>query len=286
MKERIALLLLLIANLMSSCVIEDEIADSVTMDISYGNEQLQKLDIYYSDTCSNCSVLVFVHGGGWNSGDKRDFPSHLINFFRKKGYVVVSLNYSLSPNPVDIYSPNQIRFPKHVDDVALGIRWVYENIEQYGGQPTNIILMGHSAGAHIVGHMLWEAKVYSVPIKSFILLDGGAYLIGDVDLLNIYPNIITLTQNAIGDSDVFNHLDFFPSYNVTQPPSDSKVILISSTDPYRKNSNDILCNLLSSLNWIVYKRSIQDVSHETILTRLPDYWEEINSFIDDSEKNL
>ncbi|MBN8867925.1 MAG: alpha/beta hydrolase [Solirubrobacterales bacterium] len=100
-------------------------------------------------------VVVWVHGGGWMNGDKKNRMTDKARLFNDLGYVVASLNYRLSP---DIsgggfdgsFDPGRVRAPDHVRDVAEAIRWLSRNVASHGGDPDRIVLVGHSAGAHLV----------------------------------------------------------------------------------------------------------------------------------------
>ncbi len=85
-------------------------------------------------------IIVYVHGGGWRIGDKArvyEKPAH----FCAQGYIFASVNYRLSPD---------VRHPAHTQDVADAVAWLHEHAHEFGGDPRRIVLMGHSAGAHIV----------------------------------------------------------------------------------------------------------------------------------------
>jgi acetyl esterase/lipase len=113
-------------------------------DLAYGREADQSLDIYYPDRClaARCPVVMWVHGGGWRTGDKgNNGAKDLAATWENAGAVVVTLNYRLTPDVVH---------PAHVQDVAAGIAWTRANIGRYGGDPQRLFLLGHSAGAHLV----------------------------------------------------------------------------------------------------------------------------------------
>ena len=101
------------------------------------------LDIYTpcSEECT-CPrpVMIYVHGGGWTRGDK-SAVAEKPQFFTEEGFIFISTNYRMTP---------EVEFPIHVEDVARAIGWVHANISEYGGDPQQIFLMGHSAGAHLV----------------------------------------------------------------------------------------------------------------------------------------
>ena len=116
--------------------------------------KLNQLDLYQpADVTAGAArpVVVYVHGGGWSSGDKDNKISRKVNLFTGAGYVFASVNYRLSPDPIDLsYPASRVRFPTHPGDVGEAIAWLDRNVASYGGDPRRILLIGHSAGAHIV----------------------------------------------------------------------------------------------------------------------------------------
>ena len=122
--------------------------DDVTMttDVAYGSDPLQKLDIYtYNDAAEGerRPVLIYVHGGGFTGGTKQGayYPQSATAWAARNGMVGVNIDYRLAPAHT---------FPAGRDDLAAAIAHVRANIAQYGGDPDRIFLWGHSAGA---GHV-------------------------------------------------------------------------------------------------------------------------------------
>lgn len=78
-------------------------------------------------------------------------PGFKAQHFNSLGYGFVSLNYRLSPNLIENSEliPNRIQFPDHPSDVGAAVGWIGSNIENYGGNPNQVALLGHSAGAHL-----------------------------------------------------------------------------------------------------------------------------------------
>ncbi len=113
-----------------------------------------QLDLYSPDGAKagdHRPVVVYVHGGGWSVGDKSNKIAAKADLFTAAGYAFASVNYRLSPDPVDPAFPaDRIRFPDHPDDVGEAIGWIDRNVGAYGGDPSRIVLIGHSAGAHLV----------------------------------------------------------------------------------------------------------------------------------------
>lgn len=147
---------------------------------------LLSLDIYHSADLESSSdslkpVVIYVHGGSWNKGDKALNMANKVALFNREGYVLVSVNYRLSPNPYAPNNPNRIKYPIHNQDIAQAIKWVVDNIDQYGGDANKIALLGHSAGAHLVAltgtneRFLNEVGVELSAIKAIAAIDSQGY---------------------------------------------------------------------------------------------------------------
>lgn len=112
----------------------------VKNDIPYGSDPLQKLDLYAPAKADHAPVVLFIHGGEWSRGDKREVSSKP-KFLNENGILFLSANYRLSPK--DIH-------PAQANDVASAIAWTRKHAPEFGGDPAKIILMGYSAGCHLV----------------------------------------------------------------------------------------------------------------------------------------
>jgi acetyl esterase/lipase len=102
-------------------------------------EDRHRLDVYAPPDAAGLPVVIYYYGGGWRSGDK-DLFEHLGRAFAVRGIVAVVVNYRLTPD---------VRSPAHAEDCAAAAAWVHEHVATYGGDPSKIVLMGHSAGAHL-----------------------------------------------------------------------------------------------------------------------------------------
>lgn len=103
------------------------------------------LDIYYPETDKGFATLVWFHGGGLEGGNKE-----LLEGFRRQGFAVVSVNYRLFP---------KCKCPDYIDDAAMAVAWVFDNIAKYGGNNEQIYVSGHSAGGYLT-LMVALAKEY------------------------------------------------------------------------------------------------------------------------------
>lgn len=118
--------------------------------VSGVDPNLLSLDIYhFGETGPQRPVVVYVHGGAFALGDKANNMTNKQNLFSGLGYLLISVNYRLSPS---VYStdPTRIKYPTHHNDVADAVQWLLTNIATYGGNPDRLALLGHSAGAQLV----------------------------------------------------------------------------------------------------------------------------------------
>lgn len=131
----------------------------------------QTLDIYAPAEGDGHPVVFWIHGGGWQTGDKAEVQ-HKPRAFVERGFVFVSTNYRLLPD-VDMQTIFR--------DVAKSLGWVHKHIGEYGGDPTRILVMGHSAGAQLAALMSIDdryLKAEGVPLtalKGCVPVDGDTY---------------------------------------------------------------------------------------------------------------
>jgi acetyl esterase/lipase len=148
------------------------------------DEYRHRLDLYVPLGEKNFKTVIFVHGGTWSMGSKDGFlmlPGHKAadhgKFFAEKGIAAVHVNYRLSP---------KVKHPEHVTDVARAIGWVKNNIANYGGDPEQLYLMGHSAGGHLVALVTCDPKYLTAEkvdgkcIKGVIGVSGVYALTADL----------------------------------------------------------------------------------------------------------
>lgn len=151
-----------------------------TGDIAYGEDDRQSLDVYRPKAVRSAPVVVFWYGGSWTSGTKESYR-FVGSALASRGFVAVLPDYRLHPD---------VRFPAFIDDAAHAVAWVQANIEKFGGDPTRIVLMGHSAGAHIATFVgihpeyLQRAGVNTEHIKGLVGLSGPYALDPNSAMLN------------------------------------------------------------------------------------------------------
>lgn len=115
----------------------------LSKDIAYGKADAQKMDVYQPLHADHAPVILMVHGGGWRIGDKAGSQLVRNKALRwvAQGYIFISINYRMLPG-ADVLT--------QADDVARALAAAQTRAAEWGGDPAKFILMGHSAGAHLV----------------------------------------------------------------------------------------------------------------------------------------
>jgi arylformamidase len=145
----------------------------VKQDIPYAEpaDPRQKVDVYAPEGAKNLPVVFWIHGGGWQAGDRTNVQVKP-QAFVDRGFVFVSTGYRLLPN-VDMGTIFR--------DIARSVRWVHGHIAEHGGDPKRILVMGHSAGAQLaalisIDDRYLKAEGLSLDIiKGCVPVDGDTY---------------------------------------------------------------------------------------------------------------
>jgi acetyl esterase/lipase len=112
-------------------------------DLAYGASPDQMMDIYLPSGKPRSQVLFMVHGGAWEFGDRKGkkFIKNKIQRWVPKGYIVISVGYRLIPNAGPLEQAN---------DVAAALGFAQQKVKEWGADPNQFILLGHSSGAHLI----------------------------------------------------------------------------------------------------------------------------------------
>ncbi|MSU27404.1 MAG: alpha/beta hydrolase [Pedosphaera sp.] len=129
----------------------------------------QQVDIYSPSDAKNLPVVFWIHGGGWQAGDKTSIQLKP-QAFVDKGFVFVSTGYRLLPE-VDMVTIFR--------DIAKSLGWVHANIAKHGGDPKRILVMGHSAGAQLAALICTDERYLKAEGLSFATIKGCVPVDGD-----------------------------------------------------------------------------------------------------------
>ena len=163
-------------------------AERVRLDVAYRegpdiDDEKHRLDLYLpAEGTEGWPTFVFVHGGGWTSGDRRlgalgiQPIRNLGRFYAARGYGVVLPSYRLQPG---------VDWRTQIDDVAAAVAWARRTVAQYGGDPDAIFVGGHSAGAWLAARVgladapLGRFGVDRSSLCGLVLVSGAGYDLAD-----------------------------------------------------------------------------------------------------------
>lgn len=171
-------------------------AGRVLRDLKYGPAGRQALDVYLPEVLPenprNAPIMVMVHGGGWVIGDKsnKGVWREKVAHWGAQGYIFVSVNYRMLPEADPL---------EQARDVARAVAWVQKNAARHGGNAGRMVVMGHSAGGHLVSLLAADptlaAEHGARPWRGTVSLDTAAF-----DIEGIMTNRhARLYDRAFGD---------------------------------------------------------------------------------------
>lgn len=163
-----------IATFIACCVLLATSASAAApQEYAYGAAPLQTLDFWRASTSAPAPLIVFVHGGGWKRGDKSTATgAQKVTHWGAASYAFAWINYRLVPDAT---------VEQQAADVAASIAWLRAHATTMGIDPARIVLMGHSAGAHLVAlvgtdpQYLAAAGMAMTDLRGIVALDGAAY---------------------------------------------------------------------------------------------------------------
>ncbi|MEW5834716.1 MAG: alpha/beta hydrolase [Pseudomonadota bacterium] len=124
----------------------------VARDVAYGSDPRQRFDVYAPAGAHDAPVILMVHGGGWRRGDKSmsNVVANKVAYWVPRGVVVISVNYRMLPDTPPL---------EQARDVARALSLAQRRVAEWGGAPDRFVLMGHSAGAHLVSLLAAEPQL-------------------------------------------------------------------------------------------------------------------------------
>lgn len=165
----------------------------VLRDVAYGNDPRQRFDVYLPSSPRHAPVILMVHGGGWAFGDKASpgVVDGKATYWLAKGYVLISVNYRLLPEAAPL---------EQARDVARALAAAQRLAPSWGADRDRFLLMGHSAGAHLVALLGADPDMLSaagaIRPRGVVSLDSAAL---DVTQIMTLPRHLRLYDRAFGD---------------------------------------------------------------------------------------
>jgi arylformamidase len=156
-----------------------------------------RLDVYSPGVGKDHPLVIWIHGRAWKFGDKTSVQAKP-KAFNELGYVLVSINYRFHP---------VVTYKEQAGDTARAIHWVHEHARDFGGDPSRVFLIGHSAGAHLAalvgtdGHYLKNDGLKLSDLSGVILLDGAGYDIPRQIQQAMLPRLKTMYKTVFGENE-------------------------------------------------------------------------------------
>ncbi|KPM21735.1 carboxylesterase [Citromicrobium sp. RCC1885] len=224
--------------------------------IAYGRHEDQVLTITRSEAARSDAalpVLVFFHGGSWANGSPEAY-GFIGRNFAPRGFVVVNAGYRLVPEG---------RYPAMLADSAAAVKWTVQNIARYGGDPDQIYLMGHSAGAYnavMLGiDRRWTRRL-GLPEDT---IDGVIGLAGPYDFLPLEGEGM---KNAFGEAKPLAATQPIRFARKDAPP----MLLITGADDEQVSPDNVrkLYDALAAKGAPVRRVVLDDIGHITLVMGL------------------
>jgi arylformamidase len=215
---------------------------TILKDIPFGAHPEERLDIFPSKI-HDSKILVFIHGGYWHLLDKAMFH-FLAGHFLKYNVTTVLINYPLAP---------QSSIGEIVTSCRKALRWLHDNIIRFNGDPTELYLLGHSAGGHLASMLLVEEE--SKFVRAMISL-SGLFLLEPVMLSYLNDSIGMDRENAIKNSPVF-----------LTPANACPLLLVIGTeesDEFKAQSEELYYNWKSKCTYLEFLK-VPQKNHYSIL---------------------
>ncbi len=187
------------------------------LDVAYaGDSENQKMDIYLPDEgVGPFPVIVFIHGGAFWGGERRDFQMHYVANGIRRGYAVVSMDHRLS---------NEAKFPLPVYDVKAGIRFLRANAATYLLDTDHIGVVGASAGGYMVSMLGATAGVGAFEDLSMGNAEYSSAVQAVIGLFGVYDPVMQsqFTEDSEpmfpGAPKMANFMDIFMDVNCREKP--------------------------------------------------------------------
>ena len=168
----------------------------VERDVAYGGDPQQRMDVYIPAQAHAAPVILLVHGGGWQRGDKamNNVVQNKLTRWVPRGFVLISVNYPMLPKTDPV---------QQARSMAQALAFAQQHAAEWGGNPRKFILMGHSAGAHLVSLISAEPSMATSlgaqPWLGTIALDSAVFNVTQIMRGHHFP----LYDRAFGSDPAF-----------------------------------------------------------------------------------
>ena len=257
----ILLVIILSTGLTNAQVIVTKDIDYIADSVYHDNKDF--LDIYMPEGKKDVPVIVYVHGGALLKGNK-SWGEDIGNKVAESGIGLVSVNYRLSP---------EFQHPAHLNDVTTATAWVIKNIASFGGNPREIYIGGHSAGAYLAALIAIDFSVleaHNIPktkIAGAILISPFLYVEETAkDRIKTDPIYKTIWGN-----EPESWLQASVTPHILPDRDNILLVYADGDDDWRKNQiNRFAEEMKSAGNLDILTREVSNRNHNTIISGIPE----------------
>ena len=226
----------------------------VARDLPFGSDPQQQLDIFAPEGArTNLPVILFVHGGSWESGSK-DSYGFVGRAFAARGYLTLVAGYRKRPGHP---------YPAFIEDAALALAFAQNKTAQYGGDGGAVFAVGHSAGAYNLAQAILDRRYLAAAGVDEKRLGGLATLAGPFDFLPLDTRVSIETFGAVADLPSTQPIQFA---RADAPP----ILLLTGTadTTVRPRNSEALFAKLKAMGAAVELKQYPGIGHVGILLRL------------------
>jgi acetyl esterase/lipase len=227
-----------------------------------------KLDLYLPRDAKGVPVIVSFYGGGLTAGDKKG-QAFVGQRFASAGVATAVANYRLTP---------EVRHPVHVQDAAAAFAWVKQHIAEYGGNPDQIFVIGHSAGAYLAALLSTDERYLAAHKLSLRDIRGVVPVSGFywVERSGVGPD----RDKRIWGTDEKAWVDASPAHHLNSHVPPMLVLYTDGDDEWRRVQNAEAADALRKAgNSRVEIAEIKGRTHNTIWSRLNEDGDEVSDRI-------
>lgn len=238
----------------------------VVRDVAYLSDGSPKhtLDVYVPDGRSGCPVIVSFYGGGLTAGDKNE-QTFIGERFASAGIVTAVVNYRLTP---------EVTHPAHVRDAAASIAWMKRHAGDYGADPNQLFVIGHSAGAYLAALVATDERYLAaehlslsdirgvVPVSAFFWVER--------------PDVAPVRDSRIWGADQAMWPDASPSGHLHGHVPPMLILYADGDEKWRRVQNvDAAQALQAAGNSRVQIAQVAGRTHNSIWSRIDDANDEV-----------
>jgi acetyl esterase/lipase len=202
-------------------------------DTSYADNK-DKLDLYLPEGRTNVPVIVSYYGGALMNGDKKQ-QTFIGQRFAAAGFATAVVNYRLSP---------AVRHPAHVQDAAASFAWVKRNIAKYGGNPDQVFVIGHSAGAYLVALLATDERYVAAHKLSLRDIRGAVPVSAFywVERTGVAPD----RDKSVWGTDKAVWADASPAHHLRKDAPPMLILYADGDDEWRRQQNVEMAQVLQA----------------------------------------